>query len=85
MKQIEMAKALGVEPDTYSKYEREGSGRRGIPPHLMERFCIVAGVTLEYLIAGRPRSAGRKPLSGGSSNLAKERQVERDRLGSRRF
>lgn len=43
-----MAVALGVERDTYYRYEK----RLMLPHHLMPKFCEITGVTLEWLING---------------------------------
>ena len=44
----EMARALGVREDTYYRYE----SRTMLPHHLMQRFCEITGVTLEWLVNG---------------------------------
>lgn len=44
----EMAKALGVERDTYYRYEK----RLMMPHHLLPRFCEITGVTVQWLIEG---------------------------------
>jgi DNA-binding XRE family transcriptional regulator len=44
----EMARALGVREDTYYRYET----RTMLPHHLIERFCQITGVTVDYLIKG---------------------------------
>jgi hypothetical protein len=44
----EMAKALGVERDTYYRYEK----RLMMPHHLIPRFCEITGVTVQWLIEG---------------------------------
>ena len=52
----QMAKALGIPAERYRKYEN----RSPLPPYLMERFCLICDVTLNYLISGEPtkRSTG---------------------------
>jgi hypothetical protein len=57
LSQEKMAKALGLPADRYRKYET--IERRGLPPHLMERFCIVTDTTLDYLITGQRRTRRR--------------------------
>lgn len=47
--QIEMAEALGIVADTYSKYER----RTPLPHRLIPRFCLICGIQLEELFAVR--------------------------------
>jgi hypothetical protein len=44
----EMAKALGVERDTYYRYEK----RLMLPHHLIPTFCAITGVPLEWLLKG---------------------------------
>jgi len=44
----EMAIALGVERDTYYRYEK----RLMMPHHLIPRFCEITGVTVQWLIEG---------------------------------
>jgi hypothetical protein len=44
----EMALALGVERDTYYRYEK----RLMMPHHLLPRFCEITGVTVQWLIEG---------------------------------
>lgn len=44
----EMAKALGVERDTYYRYEQ----RLMMPHHLIPRFCEITGVTIQWLLEG---------------------------------
>jgi hypothetical protein len=43
-----MAKLLGVERDTYYRYEK----RTMLPHHLIPQFCAVTGVPIEWLING---------------------------------
>jgi len=45
----QMAIALGVSADRYRKYEK----RSPLPAYLMERFCLVANCSLEYLLTGK--------------------------------
>lgn len=45
----EMATALGVPAERYRKYEN----RTPLPHELMERFALIVGVSVEYLITGR--------------------------------
>lgn len=49
-KQAEMAEVLGLETDTYSKYER----RTPLPHRLIPRFCLVCGLSLDDLFGARP-------------------------------
>lgn len=46
-----MATALGVPSDRYRKYEY----RSPLPAYLMERFALIVGCDLEYLITGKVR------------------------------
>lgn len=43
-----MAKALDIPADRYRKYE----SRTPLPHELLERFALITGVTLEYLVTG---------------------------------
>jgi transcriptional regulator with XRE-family HTH domain len=49
----EMAKSLGVPAERYRKYET----RSPLPPYLIERFCLVGGCDVKYLITGKKRAA----------------------------
>lgn len=49
--QEEMGTAIGVPPDTYRKYET----RSALPLHLLERFSLVVGRDIEYIVTGRQR------------------------------
>ena len=52
----QMATALGVPPDRYRKYEY----RSPMPAYLMERFALIVGCDLDYLLLGKsnkPRTA----------------------------
>lgn len=44
----DMAVALGVEADTYRKYE----SRSLLPHELIKRFALITGVTVEFLMTG---------------------------------
>ena len=54
--QAEMAAALGVGGEAYRAYEK----RTPLPHFLIERFCRIAGVEIEYLFTGRRRRTDRK-------------------------
>lgn len=45
----QMATALGIPAERYRKYEE----RSPLPSYLMERFCLITGVSLEYLLHGQ--------------------------------
>lgn len=45
----QMATALGVPPERYRKYEY----RSPIPAYLMERFALIVGCDLDYLLTGK--------------------------------
>lgn len=45
----QMATALGVPPDRYRKYEN----RSPLPAYLIERFSLIAGVDVHYLVTGK--------------------------------
>jgi hypothetical protein len=53
----EMAKALGVERDTYYRYEK----RLMMPHHLIPRFCEITGVTIQWLLEGPDRAKAMAP------------------------
>ena len=44
----EMARLLGVREDTYYRYET----RTMLPHYLMQRFCELTGVTVDWLVKG---------------------------------
>lgn len=45
----QMATALGVPPERYRKYEY----RSPLPHYLMERFALIVGRDVEYLLTGK--------------------------------
>jgi hypothetical protein len=47
----EMAKVLGIEEETYRKYEHRSALRHD----LVEKFCIATGVAMEWLFTGKGR------------------------------
>lgn len=51
MDQKDFAKALGVEPERYRKYER---GEREPPLWLLHRIATMTGFSLDFLISGKP-------------------------------
>ena len=51
----DMAIALGIEPDTYNKYER----RTPLPHELVIKFALICGVSVEYLYTGKEPSRRR--------------------------
>ncbi|MBU0795063.1 MAG: helix-turn-helix domain containing protein [Alphaproteobacteria bacterium] len=46
-----MAKALGIDHQTYAKYEF----RSPLPQKHVEQFCLIAGVSIEWLFTGEER------------------------------
>jgi transcriptional regulator with XRE-family HTH domain len=50
---LQMATALNVPPDRYRKYEY----RSPLPAYLMERFALIVGCDLDYLLTGRTTRA----------------------------
>lgn len=52
-----MASALGVPAERYRKYEN----RSPLPPYLIERFCLVCGLEVHYLVTGK-RAPTAMPL-----------------------
>lgn len=51
----QMATALGVPPDRYRKYEY----RSPMPAYLMERFALIVGCDLDYLLTGKASSRAK--------------------------
>lgn len=45
----QMATALGVPPDRYRKYEY----RSPLPHYLLERFALIVGREIEYILTGK--------------------------------
>ena len=45
----QMATALGIPAERYRKYEN----RTPLPPYLIQRFALIAGVTIEFLLTGK--------------------------------
>lgn len=56
----QMATALGVPPERYRKYEY----RSPIPAYLMERFALIVGCDLEYLLTGKASRQAKVPENG---------------------
>lgn len=52
----QMAKALNIPADRYRKYE----SRTPLPHELLERFALICGVTVQYLVTGT-QPTGNKP------------------------
>jgi DNA-binding XRE family transcriptional regulator len=52
----QMAVALGVPPERYRKYEY----RSPLPHYLLERFALIVGRDIEYVLTGN-RSTSRAP------------------------
>ena len=46
---LQMATALGVPPDRYRKYEY----RSPLPHYLIERFALIVGREIEYVLTGK--------------------------------
>src|SRR5690242_10422032 len=59
-----VAMLLGVEASTYNNYER-GRGKESptlMPMHLIERFCVLCQVPIDWLLTGSRQSrVPRKP------------------------
>ena len=55
MKQIEIAKYLGVNQGTYSDYE---NGKINIPIDMLIRLADLYGVSLDYLVGRADRRQG---------------------------
>jgi len=56
----QMATALGVPADRYRKYEY----RSPLPAYLMQRFALIVGCDLDYLLTGKS-ARNRKPPENG--------------------
>jgi len=52
----QMATALGIPPDRYRKYEV----RSPLPAYLVERFALIVGRDIAYVLTGRVE---RKPVA----------------------
>lgn len=67
MSQQDMATALRIPFHTYKQYEN----RSPLPHMHLERFCLLTGVSLWYLVTGQPESVQPKarfvPLSAANS------------------
>lgn len=61
----QMATALGVPPDRYRKYEY----RSPLPAYLMERFALIVGCDLDYLITGKARRSASPSPSAAQGEL----------------
>lgn len=48
--QAKMAIAMGLSVDAYRKYET----RSPMPVHLLERFSIITGRGIEFIVTGKP-------------------------------
>lgn len=51
----QMAEQLRIPADRYRKYE----DRSPLPAYLMERFCVICRVDLEFLLTGKHRKPAR--------------------------
>lgn len=47
----QMATALGIPPDRYRKYET----RSPMPAYLVERFALIVGRDVEYVLTGKAK------------------------------
>jgi hypothetical protein len=74
-KSEEMAIALGIPPERYRKYE----SRTPMPHDLIERFAIITGVSVEFLITGRRvRGKGPYPDVPGPQDKAQLRAQQKE-------
>jgi hypothetical protein len=55
-----MARALGIPHDRYRKYE----SRSPLPPYLIERFALIAGCDVEFLVSGIENNYMKRARSG---------------------
>ena len=61
----QMATALNVPPERYRKYEY----RSPLPHYLIERFALIVGRDVEYILTGK-RGQGRAPTPESVRKLA---------------
>lgn len=54
-----MAKALGIPPDRYRKYETRPAS--AFPPYLIERVALIFDESIEYVLTGRHPKAETTP------------------------
>lgn len=60
--QENMAAALGIEVDTYKKYERRPDGKFSkFPSHLFERLALITHKELYYIVTGNNVRHLRRP------------------------
>lgn len=59
MTQEQMATALEIPLDRYKKYEI----RSPLPPHLIERFSVIVGRDISYVVTGKMMNRRRGPLA----------------------
>lgn len=53
-----MATALGVPPERYRKYEY----RSPLPHYLLERFALIVGREIEYVLTGKTSRIAISPV-----------------------
>jgi hypothetical protein len=76
----DMAVALGIEADTYRKYER----RTFLPHELVKRFALIVGVTVEFVMTGaKAPAASSKPASIATARY-KKRAVDSSKREEKR-
>ena len=66
LKQITIAKLLGIDASTYSKYER---GQRKIPVEHLKKLAELYGTSMDYL-SGYTDESDPHPRSAQDSNLS---------------
>lgn len=72
--QQQMATALGLPLDRYKKYE----DRSPMPPYLVERFALVVGRSIAYVMTGKPTRQDPDPI-GGNPPLKRNQFKPNDR------
>lgn len=67
--QREMALALGIEHEAYKKYEK----RSPMPLALVERFAVIVGYPVEFVVTGRKVRGRSYPNVPGPEHVEKLR------------
>ncbi|SRR6266581_2819467 len=71
--QEQMARALDIPLDRYKKYEV----RSPLPPHLIERFAMLVGREISYVLTGKLDLARRGPRVPAVQRPAERKKGQR--------